>query len=276
VGPSVPLHHVTRGRRTLRRTLPLLLLAVAATGCDTFGAPDPITKQAQRAHDLWVGACLAALVVGVFVWALIGFAVVRYRKRSESLPPQVRYNLPVEVLYTVVPFVIVMGLFYYTARDEDYIDKVTKHPQVTVQAVGFRWSWQFNYLSDSPPNHLISVTGTDYNYPTLVLPEHETVLIELTASDVIHEFWVPQMLFNRQNIPGFENQVEVTFTKTGDWIGHCAQLCGTYHDRMSFYLKVVPPAQYQSYIAKLRAAALAAAPSKDTQSGAVVTAGSAS
>jgi cytochrome c oxidase subunit 2 len=234
----------------------LLLIALAASGCDTFGAPDAITKQAQRAHNLWVGACIAALVVGVFVWALIGFAVVRYRRRTDALPAQVRYNLPV--------------------RDEDYIDKVTKHPQVTVQAVGFRWSWQFNYLSDSPPDHLISVTGTDYNYPTLVLPEHETVLIELTASDVIHELWVPQMLFSRQNIPGFENQVEVTFTKTGDWIGHCAQLCGTYHDRMNFYLKVVPPAQYRAYIAKMRAAALAAAPSKDTQNGAVVTAGSAS
>lgn len=245
-----------RAKRLVRRTGPLALLVLAASGCDpSFGYPQAITPQGQRMRDLWIGSSIAALVVGVFVWGLMFYAMIRYRKRNDELPRQVRYNLPIEVLYTAVPFVIIGALFYYTARDEVYVDKVSKHPQVTVQVVGFRWSWQFNYLSDSPPGKLISVTGRPNQYPVLTLPAHETVLFKLTSADVTHDFWVPQLLFKRDNIPGRTNEFQVTIDKTGTYQGHCAQLCGMYHDRMLFWMHVVTPAQYRSYIAAMSAKA---------------------
>ncbi len=79
------------------------------------------------------------------VWGLIFWCSFAYRKKTDELPKQVRYNLPVEILYTVVPFVIVGGLFYYTARDESKIDQTPK-PDMTVSVVGFRWNWSFSYL----------------------------------------------------------------------------------------------------------------------------------
>lgn len=245
-----------RVRRIVRGAAPLAMLVLGASGCDpSFGWPRAISVQGQRARDLWIGSSIAALVVGVFVWALMFWAMWRYRKRDDQLPRQVRYNLPIEVLYTTVPFVIIAALFYYTARDEIFIDKVTKHPQVTVQVVGFRWSWQFNYLSDSPPGKLISVTGRPNQDPVLVVPEHKTVLFQLRSADVTHDFWVPALLFKRDNIPGRTNEFEVTLDRTGMYRGHCAQLCGVYHDRMLFWLKVVTPAQYRQFITKMAATA---------------------
>ena len=112
-------------------------LALLTAGCDvrsayedslSLGFPDPVTDQAQRIYDLWLGTAAAGAVVGFFVWGLILFAVFRYRKRSDELPRQVRYNLPVEVLYTVVPFVIIAVLFYYTAISENDVNETTEKP----------------------------------------------------------------------------------------------------------------------------------------------------
>src|SRR5918911_902278 len=97
-------------------------------------------------YELWIGSVIAALVVGAFVWGLIFWCVVRYRKRGDQLPPQTRYNLPIELLYTIVPFLIIAVLFYYTAIIETYVNKTSAHPDVRVEVVAFKWNWQFRYL----------------------------------------------------------------------------------------------------------------------------------
>ncbi len=96
-------------------------------------------------YDLWIASCIAALAVGVFVWGLIFWCVVRYRKRGNALPVQTRYNLPMEFLYTIAPILIVSVLFYYTAIVQTDVDKLSKNPDVTVEVVAFKWNWQFNY-----------------------------------------------------------------------------------------------------------------------------------
>lgn len=232
----------------------LVLVSTTACAVPTFGFPKGVTVQSHRVLNLWEGSAIAALAVGVFVWSLIGFAVVVYRKKTDELPRQVRYNLPVEVLYTVVPFVIVGALFYYTARDEIFVDKLSKRPQVTVGVVAFRWNWQFNYL-DQNQKTVMSVTGRPSQPAVMVLPSHRTVRFLETSPDVIHSFWVPEFLFKRDVVPGRVNQFEVTILKEGTYIGRCAELCGVDHDRMDFYVKVVPPAQYD---AMMNSASLAA------------------
>ncbi|MHB8341640.1 MAG: aa3-type cytochrome oxidase subunit II [Mycobacteriales bacterium] len=242
-------------RTLVRRAVLAVSVVVLTAGCDpSFGWPKAITPQGERARNLWIGSCIAALVVGVFVWALMFWAMFRYRKRGDELPRQVRYNLPIEVLYTIVPFIIIAALFYYTAKDEIYIDKTTANPQVTVQVVGFRWSWQFNYLSAAHNGQVLgSVTGRTDTDPVLVLPEGETVQFQLLSADVLHSFWVPNLLFKRMNIPGRPNVFQVTLDRTGTFSGQCAELCGVYHDRMVFSLHVVTPAQYQQFMSALSA-----------------------
>ena len=106
-----------------------------------MGFPNPITKQGAVTLSLWQGSWVAGMLVGAVVWGLIVWAVIFHRQRGDKLPPQVRYNMPIEILYTVVPFVLIAVLFYYTAKDENTIDAVPSNPAVTVNVTGFQWSW---------------------------------------------------------------------------------------------------------------------------------------
>ena len=110
-----------------------------------MGFPNPITTQGAITLSLWQGSWVAGLLVGAVVWGMIIWAVIFHRRRGDKLPPQVRYNMPIEILYTVVPFVLIAVLFYYTAKDENTIDAIPPNPAVTVNVTGFQWSWEFNY-----------------------------------------------------------------------------------------------------------------------------------
>lgn len=257
-------------RRTLRLAGLAAVLLPALSGCafdrnnfswvPRFGWPSGVTAQSPRILALWQGSAIAALIIGFFVWGLIFFACFAFRKRGDKLPRQVRYNLPIEVLYTVVPFAIIGVLFYYTAIDESYEDKLTAHPDVTVGVVGFQWNWQFNYVdADNNPNNDVQVTGRPGAPPVLVLPTNRTIRFIETSPDVIHSFFVPAFLFKRDVIPGRHNEFELTITKPGSFVGRCAELCGTYHDQMNFQVRAVSPAAYAQFMQRERTAALQAA-----------------
>jgi cytochrome c oxidase subunit 2 len=229
---------------------------LTATACElpSFGMPHGITPQATRIYNIWSGSTIAALGVGVFVWSLILFASFAYRKKTDELPEQVRYNLPVEVLYTMVPFVIVAGLFYFTARDEIEVNKTTPNPDVTISVIGFRWQWQFGYVEDG--RVIGQVTGRPGETPVLVLPTDRSIRFVESSPDVIHSFWVPEFLFKRDVIPGKINQFEISkIDRTGTFVGRCAEFCGTDHPRMNFTVKVVEPAEYDALIQSFRTSA---------------------
>ena len=244
----------------------LVAVVIGLTGCTTnntftrFGFPDPVTKEGNTVVTLWQGSWIAGMAVGVLVWGLILWAVVFHRKRGDRLPPQVRYNMPIEIMCTTVPFVLIAILFYYTAKDENYLDKLPKNPAVTVNVTGFQWSWAFNY-----PKYNVTTTGNmanpdqpinpqnKQNLPVLEIPVNETVQFNLASTDVVHAFWVPEFLFKRDVIPDHPNHFTITATKTGTFLGHCSELCGVYHSRMLFWLKIVPQQQFQQYIAQQQA-----------------------
>jgi cytochrome c oxidase subunit 2 len=248
-------------RRGLRLVVASLLLIFTATGCGVsrFGYPSGITEQSKTLLRNWQGSSIAALVVGGFVWGLILYSAFAFRRRSDELPRQVRYNLPIEILYTVVPVVIVAGLFYYTARDEITVNKLSAHPQTTIGVVGFRWNWTFNYLNVNGKSTNLSITGHPGRPAQLVLPVNRSIRFLETSQDVIHSFWVPEFLFKRDVIPGRVNQFEVTIVKTGTFVGRCAELCGVDHDRMNFSIKVVSGPEFDRYIAERQAQAQSSA-----------------
>lgn len=204
-------------------------------------------------YDLWIASCIAALAVGVFVWGLIFWCVVRYRKRGNALPVQTRYNMPMEFLYTIAPILIVSVLFYYTAIVQTDVDKLSKNPDVTVEVVAFKWNWQFNYRDGQgvDAKTTASTLGTSEVIPVLVLPTNRSIRFEETSRDVIHSFWVPEMLFKRDVMPGkIRNVFEVSSLETeGAYVGRCAELCGSYHAFMNFELRVVSPEKYDQFLA---------------------------
>jgi cytochrome c oxidase subunit 2 len=250
--------------RGVTLALSMGLLAVVLTGCSTsdaekdlrFGWPTGVTKQAERMRVLWTWSSVAALAVGVIVWGLIFWACIRYRKKDDRLPRQTRENLIIEGIYTILPFFVIAGLFYYTVVVENYVDKRTKNPDVTVTVTAFKWNWQFGYNGhkyDTPPtgDEDVSTVGTSTEIPILVIPVNETVRFVEKSEDVIHSFWVPEFLFKRDVIPmpaGKDNQFEITATKTGHYVGRCAELCGTYHSQMNFEVRVVTADQYTKYV----------------------------
>ncbi|HKB31283.1 MAG TPA: cytochrome c oxidase subunit II [Streptosporangiaceae bacterium] len=248
------------GRRLVTRAALLAPLLTSLAGCTSnaftrLGMPKPITSQGKITLTLWQGSWVAAWAVGAVVWGLIIWTVIFYRKRSDELPPQVRYNLPIEVLYTVVPFIMVAALFYFTARDENSIDALSPHPNVVVNVTGFQWSWEFQY----PDLGNVQIIGTPTRDPTLVLPVGETVRFNLTSPDVIHSFWVPAFLFKRDVVPGHPNHFDITTTAMGTFRGECSELCGLYHSEMLFSVKVVSQQQFQQFISAQQAAQQAAA-----------------
>jgi cytochrome c oxidase subunit II len=247
----------TRRRANAVRAGALAVMLLALTGCSTndsftrIGFPNPITQQGKITLSLWQGSWIAGILVGCVVWGMILWAVVFHRKRGDKLPPQVRYNMPIEILYTIVPFVLIAVLFYYTAKDENTIDNLAPNPAVTVNVVGFQWSWQFNY-----PKYGVTTDGYMWGFgplPVVEIPVGENVQFNLTSPDVVHAFWVPEFLFKRDVIPGHPNHFQITATQTGTFTGHCSELCGVYHSKMLFTLKIVTPAQFQQWIAQQQA-----------------------
>lgn len=207
-------------------------------------------------YDLWIASCIAALAVGVFVWGLIFWCVVRYRKRGNELPVQTRYNLPMEFLYTIAPILVVSVLFYYTAVVQTDVNKTSKNPDVTVEVVAFKWNWQFNYRDGQgeDANTVASVLGTSEVIPILVLPTGRSIRFEEHSRDVIHSFWVPELLFKRDVFPGnVRNVFEVSsIDAEGAYVGRCAELCGSYHAFMNFELRVVSPEKFDRFLAAKR------------------------
>ncbi|MFJ2562242.1 cytochrome c oxidase subunit II [Streptomyces sp. NPDC088770] len=278
-------------RRKLLQALTAGLVLATATGCTykdfpRLGMPTPTTEEAPRILSLWQGSWAAALAVGCLVWGLILWSAFFHRRSRTKVevPPQTRYNMPIEALYTVVPLVIVSVLFYFTARDESKLLDPSKKPDVTVNVVGYQWSWAFNYIepvagssgdaktdknlnaipdrfkADFPVN-----AGGVYDYgipgtrnpqngnpgPTMWLPKGKTVRFILTSRDVIHSFWVLPFLMKQDVIPGHTNSFQVTPTMEGTFRGKCAELCGQDHSRMLFNVKVVSPERYEQHLKDL-------------------------
>jgi cytochrome c oxidase subunit 2 len=202
-----------------------------------------------------------------------------HRKRGDRIPHQVRYNLPIEILYTVVPFIMVGVLFYFTARDENKISSLSAKPDVVVDVTGFQWSWEFQYPQYPVKNsaHGVTEVGPMWNgqmgqgsncqvvgtsvasgsesqceLPLLEIPAHETVRFNLTSNDVVHSFWILPFDFKRDVIPDHPNHFDVYPTATlysgPDTIGRCSELCGLYHSRMLFRIRIVTPAQFTAWI----------------------------
>jgi cytochrome c oxidase subunit 2 len=248
-----------RPRRVgLAALLGLSFILLAGCGSDNeferLAMPKPVTVEGEYTLDLWQGAWIAALVTGVFVWGLIFFAVWKFRRRSDDeVPIQTRYNLPLEIFYTIFPIIMVIVFFDHTISTQNKVLNDEDVPvQNTVYVVGQQWSWTFNYPDavedDAGKSVNVYEVGTASNIPTLVIPVDTTTRFELRSPDVIHDFGVPGFLIKMDVMPGQENHYQVTPKTEGTYAGKCYELCGVYHSRMIFEVKVVSKDAYAQYL----------------------------
>jgi cytochrome c oxidase subunit 2 len=169
-----------------------------------------------------------------------------------------RYNMPIETFFTVVPVLLVLGFFAFTAQEMDKIEARYDNPENVVEVIGKRWSWDFNYLDEDVYFQGVQVQTDDEGsaipetMPVLYLPVDKTTEVRIETRDVIHSFWIVEFLYKKDMIPGQTNYVSFTPTQVGTYMGKCAELCGEYHSMMLFEVKVVEQAEYDAYIESLR------------------------
>jgi cytochrome c oxidase subunit 2 len=254
------VHRVLTPRKAVAGAAVLLLTA----GCSQetsaqftrWGLPEGASQQSGNIGSLWSGAWIASMLIGVFVWGLIGYAVIRFRrKHSDEKPKQSRYNVPLEIMYTVMPFLIIGVLFLYTVRAQDAVMAHADNPDRTIRVIGQKWSWSFNYYEQDNPavGAVINNAGTIESFPDLYLPVNQRIRFEIDSNDVDHSFWIPDFYFKMDAIPGRTNSFEVTPTKLGTYRGKCAELCGAYHSQMLFNVHVVTMEEYVAYLNGLKA-----------------------
>jgi cytochrome c oxidase subunit II len=249
----------------------LALVALTASGCSgsevlRFGWPEAVTPQAARMRDFWTWSVIASLVVGVVVWALILWPVVAHRKKSDKLPKQFQYNHFLEAIYTGIPSIVVVILFYFTVTTQNYV--LAEEPEdqvgVNVDVLAFQWNWQFTYneyvtgdgrrvVPRTSDGELVTTTGSTTEIPLLVLPVKQTIHYDLRARDVIHSFFVPEFNFKRDVFPypeknNQDNTFQNSIDKEGAFVGRCAELCGTYHSGMNFEVRALNQDRFDEYM----------------------------
>jgi cytochrome c oxidase subunit 2 len=244
--------------RYSKRALLGVFAALLLTGCSSdeisgLGYEKGLSSVNDISLSLWQGAWIAAGVVGVITLILILWPAIFHRKKDDSFPKQTSSNNFVEATFTIIPFLIVAVLFYFTAVKQEKITEVSPDSEIShqIEVVGIQWSWQFKY-KDAGEFPEATVTGTPAQPPTLYLPQGEKVKFIINANDVVHGFWIPAFMIQIQNLPGVENELEFTANKLGTYPGRCNILCGRNHAQMLFTVKVVTPTEYQNYINSLK------------------------
>jgi len=214
--------------------------------------PRGSTEQGEDIFDLWQIFFWAGIGVAAIVYGLIGWSLLRYRRRRNEdetlLGRQFHANVPLEIIYTAIPLVIVIVLFVLSYRTERTASSLSASPDVTLRAEAFSWGWRFGF-PDQGVEVVSQPSAEGVPGPEILLPLGETTRIELTSNDVIHAFWVPDFLYKRDALPGRINRFDVTPTDLGTFHGVCSEFCGLHHAYMTFTVRVVSPAAFDAWIA---------------------------
>jgi cytochrome c oxidase subunit II len=233
-------------RSALRIGAPMLLILLLG-GC--LLPPEPKTDAGQDVFNLYIVLLILAGIVFVGVEGFILYAVVRYRRQpgDDALPEQLHGNTVVEIIWTLIPTVIVFILFGFSMVALGEVEARAEEPGVTIQVDGFQWQWAFTYEEG------VTITGTAAEPPVLALPVGEPVRLVLSSRDVVHAFYVPEFLIKRDLIryadDAQDNEIEFTVTEAGTYAGQCAEFCGLSHAEMVFVVEAMPRADYDAYIA---------------------------
>jgi cytochrome c oxidase subunit 2 len=229
----------------------------------------PLSREIYGLHMLilWVCVAIAAAVFSVMI-----YSIVTFRKSKGAVPATFDHSTTAEVVWTLIPALILVAMAIPAARTLVRIDD-TRNSDLTIKVTGYQWKWQYEYVglgvaffstlardSDSArqvdsgvdpyavPNYLLEV-----DHP-LVVPQGRKVRVLVTAADVIHAWWVPDFGMKKDAIPGYINELWFNAEQPGVYRGQCAELCGRDHGFMPVVVEVKPQAEFDAWLAAQKAA----------------------
>ena len=232
------------------------VIAALVAGCAQIKGSEPppaVTAQAHEIRSLYDIVLVLAAVIFFAVEGAIVYAVVRYRRKptDTELPPQVHGNNLVEVVWTVIPTVIVAVMFILSWQTLNNVDAVSATPQLRVRAVAAQFQWEFQYLSPDGQTVVLDQANPVAPDGGLVVPVGVNVQLSLKSKDVIHAFYVPKFLFKRDVVPGRENIFDFTVDPSDvgqTFNGQCAELCGTFHESMHFSVRAMSQTDFDAWL----------------------------
>jgi cytochrome c oxidase subunit II len=208
--------------------------------------PGPASTSSDFSHVwsiyLWIGVGVAVLV-----FAVVGFAVVRYRAREGRVASRVAERNGVEIGVATLIAAIVAFLVFTTFHTEAKEDDSSRGDAVKIDVDAFQWGWKFTY-----PDQGVKVIGNSDHEPNFAVPVGRTISFALTSSDVIHAMWIPGQRFKKDAIPGRTNHFEMEFDADGREQGLCSEFCGLRHSNMRFGVWVLSNASYERWLAAHR------------------------
>lgn len=228
-----------------------VVMALALAGSAAAQAPQsvfaPAGPVARMQRDLLVTALSILIPIFIVVGGGFLYAVIRFRSRpGDGIPPQTHGSVRLEVIWTVVPILLLIILAVPTVKQIFALNNVPEGA-IEVRAVGYQWWWSFDY-----PEQEITTANE------MRIPVGRPVKLTLTSNDVIHSFWVPRLAGKMDVIPGRENVMWLQADEPGIYYGQCAEYCGTSHANMRFRVVALPEEEYDAWIASRQAVAAVA------------------
>jgi cytochrome c oxidase subunit 2 len=211
-----------------------------------FPPPAP-TEQGREVSDIYPLILWVAVAVFLLVEGLIVVIVLRFRRRPTDveLPAQTHGHNLLEVMWTLIPALIVTFMFWQTVERLGKIQALSASPPaVIVDVTGFQWQWTFVY----PNQGNLTFTGSGTSGPEMVVPVGEQLRVRLHAKDVIHSFYVPLFNYKLDVVPGRVNEFEIKIDEPGTYGGQCAEFCGLGHADMFFTVRAVSRAEFDAWV----------------------------
>ncbi len=267
------INYLKRGTCMLNRlnvSRAVMLLCALITAQSALASADPwqmnmfrgVTPVSKDIFDLHMIAILVCAIIGVVVFGVMLYALIHHRKSRGYKAASFHDNLKLEIVWSVIPFLILVGLAVPATRVLMQMDD-SRDSDITIKVVGSQWKWQYQYLDQgisffsslSTPFAQIQnqePKGEWYLLEVdkpLVLPVHKKIRFLVTSTDVVHSWWVPELGIKRDAIPGFMHEAWAWIDKPGDYRGQCAELCGINHGFMPIVVHAVSDEEFNTWVA---------------------------
>jgi cytochrome c oxidase subunit 2 len=226
-----------------------------------------VTDISNNVYQLHMTIFLICCVIGVIVFAIMFWALIHHRKSKGAVPAQFHESTKVEILWTAIPFVILIVMAIPATKTLIAMEDASK-ADITIKITGSQWKWHYEYMGEdvefysmlaTPQNEITNLADKNPNYllevdKPLVLPINQKVRFLMTSDDVIHSWWVPDFAVKKDANPGFINETWTNINEVGTYRGQCAELCGKDHGFMPVVVEAKTEEDFKTWLAEAKQA----------------------